>query len=93
MYSGEIMKFFKSEHTNFSDTVSEYDLFYRIFVTNSLHSHILEMYIGDAPYLMQKDEKYGGVKPRRSSIGYRFAPDGFSDHLPVVMKLSMQAAW
>lgn len=60
-----------------------------ILVSPNIHSHIINSYIGDAPYLMQKDTKFGGMKPRRSSIGYRFDPGGYSDHLPVVIKIGM----
>ncbi len=39
--------------------------------------------VWDAPFLIEEDEKYGGVKPRRNYLGPRYL-DGFSDHLPLV---------
>lgn len=35
------------------------------------------------PPLVGRDEEYGGVKPRRSYLGYRYE-GGISDHLPLV---------
>lgn len=42
--------------------------------------------IFDAPFLLEPDLKYGGVKPKRTYVGFKFQ-DGFSDHLPVLLKL------
>lgn len=58
-----------------------------ILVSESLHDSIIRTYVADSPYLTQKDLKYGGIKPHRSSIGYRFDPNGYSDHLPVILKI------
>ena len=41
----------------------------------------------DFPFLLEKDEKYGGVKPKRTFYGYSYL-GGFSDHLPVLLKLN-----
>jgi len=38
------------------------------------------------PFLLEEDEKYGGQKPKRTYYGYRYQ-GGFSDHLPVLLKL------
>ena len=38
------------------------------------------------PFLLEKDEKYGGVKPKRTFYGYTYK-GGFSDHLPILLKL------
>lgn len=39
--------------------------------------------IGDLPFLLQDDEKYGGKKPFRTYLGYKYL-GGYSDHLPLV---------
>lgn len=39
--------------------------------------------VNDMPFLLEKDKKYGGVKPRRTYLGPRYL-GGFSDHLPLV---------
>ena len=40
----------------------------------------------DAAYLMEKDKKWGGLKPRRTFVGPRYNA-GISDHLPIVLKV------
>ena len=44
-------------------------------------------YIIDKPFLLEKDERYNGVKPFRTYVGFRYH-GGFSDHLPVVLQLN-----
>ncbi|MCR5050334.1 MAG: endonuclease/exonuclease/phosphatase family protein [Paludibacteraceae bacterium] len=41
--------------------------------------------IYDAEWLQEADEKYLGMKPKRSYNGYHYQ-DGFSDHLPIVLE-------
>jgi endonuclease/exonuclease/phosphatase family metal-dependent hydrolase len=41
-----------------------------------------------APFLLEPDISYGGVKPKRTYIGYRYN-NGFSDHLPVLLRFSL----
>lgn len=50
---------------------------------------VIDSYIFDAPFLLEEDNKYGGVKPRRNYLGPRYL-DGFSDHLPLVVHLQME---
>jgi hypothetical protein len=38
-------------------------------------------------FLLESDDRYGGMKPFRTWIGYRYQ-EGFSDHLPVIIRLS-----
>lgn len=59
-----------------------------ILVSESLRPNVISYRICDTPCLIYKDKQYGGWKPRRSFNGYRYDPEGFSDHLPVVVKLS-----
>ena len=35
-------------------------------------------------FLLEKDIPYGGVKPKRTYLGFKYH-DGFSDHLPIVL--------
>lgn len=57
-----------------------------ILVSGNLLSNVKDCYINDAPFLLEPDTKYGGVKPRRNYNGMRYN-HGFSDHLPLVLKL------
>lgn len=54
-----------------------------ILVSESLARNVVHCYVNDAPFLVEPDEKYGGVKPRRNYLGPRYQ-NGFSDHLPLV---------
>lgn len=37
-------------------------------------------------FLLEPDVKFGGVKPRRTYVGFKYQ-EGFSDHLPVVLRV------
>lgn len=58
-----------------------------IFCCSKLAAHLLECRVNDAPFLLEEDSKYGGVKPRRTYQGPKYM-DGFSDHLPLVAVFS-----
>ena len=51
--------------------------------TDSLKARIVKL-----PFLLEKDERYGGIKPRRTFYGYDYI-GGFSDHLPVLLQLDI----
>ena len=56
-----------------------------VFVTTVLFDSVEQTFINDAPFLLEEDKKYGGVKPLRTYNGYRYQR-GFSDHLPLVVR-------
>lgn len=55
-----------------------------VFVSTALVDCVDKAFINDAPFLLEEDKKYGGVKPLRTYNGYRYQR-GFSDHLPLVV--------
>ena len=55
------------------------------FVSTVLLNSVEQSFINDAPFLLEEDKKYGGVKPLRTYNGYRYQR-GFSDHLPLVVR-------
>jgi endonuclease/exonuclease/phosphatase family metal-dependent hydrolase len=57
-----------------------------VLVSTALRHAVDTVYIHDAPFLLEEDKKYGGVKPFRTYNGYRYQR-GFSDHLPLVVRL------
>ena len=59
-----------------------------IFVSSVLLDSVKQSYINDAPFLLEEDKKYGGVKPLRTFNGYHYQR-GFSDHLPLVVRFSL----
>lgn len=54
-----------------------------IFVSGSMKERLLSCRVNDTPFLIEEDEKYGGMKPRRTYEGYKYR-GGYSDHLPLV---------
>lgn len=43
----------------------------------------------DAPFLLEDDNRYGGIRPLRTFYGYKFV-GGFSDHLPLVARFVIE---
>ena len=60
----------------------------QILCSPSLASAKQECKIGDLPFLLEDDEKYGGKKPYRTYLGPRYL-GGYSDHLPLVVKFKL----
>ena len=56
-----------------------------VFVSPALLDCVEQAYINDAPFLLEEDQKYGGVKPFRTYNGMRYQR-GYSDHLPLVVR-------
>jgi predicted extracellular nuclease len=54
--------------------------------TNSIYSAIDDAHVFDAPFLLEDDTHFIGMKPFRTYIGFTFH-DGFSDHLPVYLDI------
>jgi endonuclease/exonuclease/phosphatase family metal-dependent hydrolase len=72
-----------------------WDLFDQIIVSHSLlngNSRIKmdkpHLRIADLPFLLELDSNYGGTKPFRTYIGFKYH-GGYSDHLPVWIDLSI----
>lgn len=58
-----------------------------VLLSPPLVAQVDTAYINDAPFLLEEDEVYGGYRPRRTFLGYRYRRGGFSDHLPLVVRL------
>jgi len=43
-----------------------------------------------ADFLLEKDSRYGGVKPKRTYVGFKYQ-EGFSDHLPILLRFQIGA--
>lgn len=56
-----------------------------VFTSRSLLPFVEHAFVNDAPFLLEEDKKYGGVKPLRTYVGMRYQ-QGFSDHLPLVVR-------
>lgn len=58
-----------------------------VLVSKALLPAVRQTYVNDAPFLLEEDKKYGGVRPLRTYVGYRYQR-GFSDHLPLVVRFT-----
>lgn len=56
-----------------------------VFLSRSLLPNFRECFIADREFLLCKDEDYGGIQPRRNLKGVKWQ-NGFSDHLPLVVR-------
>ena len=59
-----------------------------VLVSAALCDSVAHAFVNDAPFLLEEDNKYGGVKPFRTYNGYRYQR-GFSDHLPLVVRFRL----
>lgn len=60
-----------------------------ILVSPPMSRRLLDCRVNDAPFLLEDDNKYGGIKPLRTYYGYKFI-GGFSDHLPLVARFLIE---
>lgn len=58
-----------------------------VLVSTALLPAVRQTYVNDASFLLEEDKKYGGVRPLRTYVGYRYQR-GFSDHLPLVVRFT-----
>ena len=63
-----------------------------VLVSPSLLPSVGQTYVNDAPFLLEEDKKYGGVKPFRTYNGLHYQR-GFSDHLPLVVRFSIRKSY
>ncbi|MBQ4394156.1 MAG: hypothetical protein II825_02500 [Paludibacteraceae bacterium] len=59
------------------------------FYTSPALDSLSTVRIYDAEWVQEPDEKYLGLRPKRTFNGYRYQKDGFSDHLPIVLTTSL----
>jgi endonuclease/exonuclease/phosphatase family metal-dependent hydrolase len=57
----------------------------QVLCSKPLADNLKDCYIGDLPFLLEDDEKYGGVRHKRCYLGPRYL-NGYSDHLPLVAR-------
>ena len=61
------------------------------FYVSAALADTVQASIYDAPWLLTADESYTGYKPYRTYNGYQYQPDGYSDHLPIVLDIPSEA--
>lgn len=59
-----------------------------IFTSPGLSGKVVSCHVNDAAFMLENDGKYGGVQPLRTYRAWKYR-NGYSDHLPLVMRLSL----
>ncbi len=77
-WEGKVPGTIKHEH--------EWMVFDQFMVSRNIASNSSAKLIAE-PFLLENDPKYAGKKPFRTYIGFRYNA-GFSDHLPVLLRLT-----
>ena len=57
----------------------------QFYISESLQARV-STYVFAPSWLLEPDEKYLGIKPRRTFNGYHYQ-DAYSDHLPIVLQI------
>jgi len=57
----------------------------QFYVSAAIEKHS-QVRIFDAEWLQERDEKYLGLRPKRTFVGWKYQKDGYSDHLPIMVK-------
>ena len=60
------------------------------FYTSPALDSLSRAEIYNAAWIQEPDEKYLDLKPKRTYNGFRYQKDGFSDHLPILLKLKIK---
>ncbi len=63
-----------------------WDCIDQIFVSPNLSRS--RAFIANLPFLLEEDNKYGGLQPSRTYIGYKYN-NGYSDHLPILLQIDL----
>lgn len=61
----------------------------QFYVSEAIDS-ISTVGVYDEEWIQETDERYLGLKPRRTYNGYRYNREGYSDHLPIVLEAELR---
>ena len=68
----------------------QWEMIDHILGCGPLAERLADTAVGDFPFLLEPDDRYGGIRPKRTYIGMRYH-DGFSDHLPLIARFRTDA--
>ncbi len=63
-----------------------------LLVNSPVQTSSSKAFVLNFPFLLKRDERYGGEAPFRTYIGPRYS-GGFSDHLPILLELTLREDW
>lgn len=61
-----------------------------ILLSDEMRDKIETTYVNDPKFLLEKDKASGEYKPHRTYKGMKFQKRGFSDHLPLILRLKLE---
>lgn len=64
-----------------------WDCIDQILVNKEMLHRVKESGVATRQFLLEPDERYSGTKPRRTFVGWNYNASGFSDHLPVYLRI------
>ena len=82
-FSGLVDKKMKGEGTH--KYQGQWTFLDHFYVSPSIDS-LTHARVYDAEWIQETDEKYMGLKPKRTYNGFHYQ-DGYSDHLPIILNL------
>jgi hypothetical protein len=59
--------------------------------TETMARRVATARIADERFLMEEDGRHGGLTPARNYRGRRYS-EGFSDHLPLVVRFNLEVS-
>ena len=65
----------------------EWESIDHILASRAIYNNVDTAFIHSPKFLLEDEKFYGGLRPRRTYNGMRYQP-GFSDHLPLVVRLA-----
>ena len=63
-----------------------------ILVNKNMKRRLVATDVVSHSFLLEEDQKFGGVKPKRTFVGWKYN-GGFSDHLPIVASFDITAGF
>lgn len=80
-----LMLALKKPNTGTEKYHGKWSLLDQFFVSPAMAGEA-EARILDAEFLLEPDEAYLGMRPKRTYQGYHYRKDGYSDHLPILLE-------
>ena len=62
-----------------------------VMATEAMARRVATARIADERFLMEEDGRHGGLTPARNYRGRRYS-EGFSDHLPLVVRFNLEVS-
>lgn len=61
-----------------------------ILLSSDMKDQVVTTYVNDPKFLLETDKASRAVKPRRTYKGMKYQENGFSDHLPLILRFKVE---